>query len=124
MTIATTTTAIVLAIAMSIAAAADALKLPPPMKSVSKGIVKETTLPILTTVKAAAAVGIIIGLFVPWIGVAAVIGQHIDHVVIGAVRSGIGIGIPFLDVEFPRLLDQKADFLGRNGEFWHRSLLA
>ena len=53
----------------------------------------------------------------------AVVLEHIDHVVIGAVRSGIRIGGAFLDVEFPGLLDQKADFLGRNHQFWHRMLL-
>jgi DoxX-like family len=74
MTIATTATAIALAVAMSIAALADALKWPPPMKSVRKGIVTESVLPVLTAVKSVGALGIIVGLFAPWIGIAAAAG--------------------------------------------------
>jgi hypothetical protein len=48
-------------------------------------------------------------------GILAIILQHIDHVVIGAVRPGVRIGSAFLDVEFTGFLDQKRHFFGRNG---------
>jgi hypothetical protein len=74
MMIASHVVAIALAVGMAIAALADVRKWPPPMKSVRKGIVKESTLPFLTAVKSTGAVGIIVGLFVPWVGVAAAAG--------------------------------------------------
>jgi hypothetical protein len=74
MVIATYTAAIALAIAMAVAALADHLKWPPPMKSVDKGIVTESMLPVLTAVKTVGALGLVVGLFVPWISIAAATG--------------------------------------------------
>jgi asparagine N-glycosylation enzyme membrane subunit Stt3 len=74
MIIATYVVAISLAAAMAIAALADVRKWPPPMKSVRKGIVKESTLPFLTAVKSVGALGIVVGLFVHWAGIAAAVG--------------------------------------------------
>ena len=48
-------------------------------------------------------------------GIVAIVLEHIDHIVIGAIRPGIRIGRPLLDVEFAGFLDQKADLFGRNG---------
>ena len=56
-------------------------------------------------------------------GIGATILQHIDHIVVGSVRSGIRVGSHFLGVELAGLLDQKADFFSRNRQFWHRELL-
>src|SRR6266404_6392287 len=55
--------------------------------------------------------------------IAPVVLEHIDHVIISGVGSGARIGRGFLDVELPGLLDQEADFFGRNREFWHRMFL-
>ena len=54
---------------------------------------------------------------------APVVLEHINHTVVGGIGSGVRIGRGFLDVELPSLLDQEADFFGRNHEFWHHMFL-
>src|SRR5262249_53717301 len=49
----------------------------------------------------------------------AVILEHVDHAVIGTVRSSIRINQPFLDVEFARFDDEKFHLVRGDREFWH-----
>ena len=46
--------------------------------------------------------------------IAAIVLQHIDHVVVGGVRPGIRIGVGLLDVEFAGFHDQITNVFGRN----------